>query len=165
MSVVSDYAELREFLKNEFNFDDREDVHEKVLSIIGYFSEAGFVTQSVSGGYKLTKRGFGKMPIWAALAKTFIESYWIAAMAMGIGRKKAGTGDALLKRISYMGKRYHKLGTIEHIESLSQINFKNAVTLINKKILKTADGSGDDRHDFEEISQFTKRLYNFSHYG
>jgi len=165
-SIISDYAFLKNLFKNEFIFDQKEDLQEKTISLTEYFLDSAFLSRSNrNGGYKITKLGFNKLPIWAALAKTFLESYWIAAKSMSQQKLiDSNTGD-LLKNMNYLGKRFHKLGVIDHVGALSELNFKNAISFINSDILKLpVDSKEGNPHDFERLRQFSQRLYKLSHY-
>ena len=137
------------------------------MEIIEYFLDSGFLVRSDGEkGCKITRQGFDKLPIWASLSKTFIESYWITAKAMAQEKSRSISTENLLKKISYLGKRYHRLGVIEHAGSLSRINYKNAIALINRKIMNaTANPGNRDHQAFESLSHLSKRLYDFSQYG
>ena len=68
--------------------------------------------------------------------------------------------------MNYLGKRFLKLGTIEYMGALSQINFKNAINFINKNVQNTSENSEIDQFDsLEDLSQLSKKLYNFSHFN
>jgi len=68
--------------------------------------------------------------------------------------------------MNYLGRRFHKLGVIDHIGALSQLSFKNAMGYINKNILGVAKNVEQDPSlPIENLSQFTKRLHDLSHYG
>ena len=164
--IISDYAFLKNLFKNEFVFDDEESLQEKVISLTGYFLDATFLSRSEeNGGYKITKLGFNKLPIWAALTKTFLESYWIAVKSISQQQNKGGKREDLLKSMNYLGRRFHKLGVIDHIGALSELNFKNAMNFINKDILKVKISSEEDNsHALERLSQLGQRLYELSHY-
>jgi glycerol-3-phosphate O-acyltransferase len=165
-SLVSDYIFLKHLFKNEFVFEEGEDAHEKVISLVDYFLGCSFLEKSEGNrGYKITKLGFDKLPIWAALAKTFVESYWIAAKSMGQAQKiKEGKSGDPVKTADDFGKRLYKLGVIDHIGSLSQINYKNAISLIKETILNASGDSDDPACTLERISELSKKLYEFSHY-
>ena len=165
-SIISDYAFLKNLFKNEFFVDDKENLQEKVISLIEYFLDSTFLSQSNGdGGYKITKLGYNKLPIWAALAKTFLESYWIAAKSMSQQKNKDGKIEDLLKNMNYLGKRFHKLGVIDHIGALSELTFKNAISYINHDILNLqVDIKEDSPHDYERLPQLSQRLYRLSHY-
>ena len=165
-SIISDYTFLKNLFKNEFVFVDDEGSQEKIISLTGYFLDSNFLSRSEgNGGYKITKLGFNKLPIWAALAKTFLESYWISVKSISQQKNKGGKREDLLKNMNYLGKRFHKLGVIDHIGALSELNFKNAINFINKDILKVQISSEEDNsHALERLSQFGQRLYELSHY-
>jgi glycerol-3-phosphate O-acyltransferase len=166
-SVISDYSFLKNLFKKEFVFEEKEDMREKVISAIEYFLDSGSLSQSEeSGGYEITKLGFDRLPIWASLAKTFLESYWIAVKAIIQQRSKGDKKGNLLKNMDYLGKRFHKLGVIDHIGALSQLNYKNAVSFVEKDIINPQEISGEDYSGaLERLSQLSQKLYNFSHYG
>jgi glycerol-3-phosphate O-acyltransferase len=165
-SIISDYAFLQNLFKNEFFIDEKEDLQKKVSSLIEYFLDSNFLSQSNGDeGYKITKLGFNKLPIWAALAKTFLESYWIAAKSMSQQKNKDGKIEDLLKNMNYLGKRFHKLGVIDHIGALSELTFKNAISYINHDILNLhEDIKEDGPHEYERLPQLSQRLYTLSHY-
>ena len=165
-SIISDYAFLKNLFKNEFVLDEREGLQERVTSLVEYFLDSAFLSRSEgNGGYKIAKLGFDSLPIWAALAKTFLESYWIAARSISQQKTKGGKRGDLLKNMNYLGRRFHKLGLIEHIGALSQFNFKNAISFINEDILNFQENSEEDRsHALERLSQLGQRLYELCHY-
>ena len=166
-SIISDYCYLKDIFDNEFIFEP-ENLKEKIRSRIQYFLNIKFIAESESGeAYKITKLGFDKLPIWAAMTKTFLESYWIAAKTMSQRHDSGKKGESLLKDMNYMGRRYHKLGVVDHIGALSQINFKNAVDYINKNIINAQKDSGDmeNQDTLKELTLISKKLYEMSHYG
>ncbi|MFC1862717.1 1-acyl-sn-glycerol-3-phosphate acyltransferase [Thermodesulfobacteriota bacterium] len=166
-SVISDYLFLKDLFENEFVFGQDEKHTGKILSIIQYFQESGFlIYSSKDAGYKLTKLGFDKLPAWAALVKTFLESYWIAAKVIGKQADNREKLPGLLKSMSYLGKQYHKLGVVDHIGALSQMNFRNAIRYIDQHILDDHVRANHYQVDQgQNLTQFTTRLYNLSHFG
>jgi glycerol-3-phosphate O-acyltransferase len=164
--IISDYIYLDNLFSNEFVSDDM-DPEKKVHNIINYFVKTGLLSYSDDNeGYKITKSGFDNLPIWASLAKTFIESYWISSVIMNQPEEKRGSGEILLKNMAYHGKRYHKMGVVEHIGSLSRLNFQNAITFINKNIINRSDSDKTDQHpSFADLTSFSKKLYDLIHYG
>jgi glycerol-3-phosphate O-acyltransferase len=165
-SIIADYAFLKNLFKNEFIFDENERVKERVISIIEYFHDSAFLFRSEeSGGYKITKLGFDKLPIWASLVKTFLESYWVAVQAISQQQTKGNKRGDLSKNMNYLGKRFHKLGVIDHIGALSQLTYKNAMSFVNEDILTIQDLSEKDRsHALDRLSQLRQRIYELSHY-
>jgi glycerol-3-phosphate O-acyltransferase len=117
-----------------------------------------------NGGFRLTKLGFDKLQIWAGLAKTFLESYWIATSAFIQHKKKGAKKGDLLKNMNYVGLRFHKLGLIDHVEAISQLNFKNAIKFLDKYGEGAADSEGAQKVAAERLSRLSQRLYELSHY-
>ncbi len=165
-SVFSDYAFLKDLFKSEFVFDDEERPEEKVASVIEYFVSSAFLRPSEqNGGYRITKLGFDKLPIWAALAKTFLESYWIAAKSMAQAKSKGSKRGDILKNMDYLGKRFHKSGLIDHVGALSRLNYKNAMIFINENVLTSSKNTGEDpTQALLRLSRLGQRLYELSHY-
>lgn len=166
--IISDYAFLKNLFKNEFVFEEKEDLQESVNTVIEYFLDSNFLSRSheVNGGYTINKLGFDKLPIWAALAKTFLESYWIAVKSMSQQKtKRVKTEEDLLKKMNYLGRRFHKLGVIDHIGALSQLNFRNAIIFIDQEIRDAQKSAEeDDSLILERLSQIGQRIYELSHY-
>ena len=163
-TILTDYAFMKGLLKTEFLFDEEEKEEEKVRSLLDYFLEASLISVSEEkNAFKITKMGFDKLPIWASLTKTFMESYWIATKAMGQQKNLALKDDALLKKMSYLGKRFHKLGVVEHVGALSKLNFTNAVAVIKRDFLRRRPHK--EQEPLEVLSQLSQRIYELSRYG
>lgn len=165
-SIFADCAFLREILGNEFVFDRQKDMRENTGDAIRYFVESSFILDSPQeGGYRITKLGFEKLPIWAGLAKTFLESYWIAAKAVGQAKDGAVGEEEALTRMDYLGKRFYRLGVVEHVGALSRLHFKNAFALFHGNNDEAERGDDTRPDPSERLSQVTQRLYALSHYG
>lgn len=166
-SVISDYDFLRNLLSYEFIFESGINNRKKVLMVIDFFIDSGLLTPSRENTrYRITKLGFDRLPMWAALTKTFIESYWITARFLGQKTDTTESIDTLIKRINYFAKRYHRMGIVEHIGAISRFSFKNAIEFINQNVLND-DKSPENQvgPDFEDLSKLSKRLYDLSQYG
>ncbi|MBW2028415.1 MAG: 1-acyl-sn-glycerol-3-phosphate acyltransferase [Deltaproteobacteria bacterium] len=164
-SIVSDYALLRYLLQNEFLFDETEELEANVSSLLQYFLESSLVAESGNQSFRITKLGFDRLPMWAALAKTYLESYWIAFRSVSKYKDGKGKKSELLKHMGYLGKRFYKLGLIEDIGALSQINFTNAMSFINTHILKAQDTETGGPEGPDRVLELSQKLYEFSHYG
>ncbi len=162
-SIVEDYEFMEKLFRNEFIFENQEDPGQRVNAVLGDFEGAGFLSRSDGRSFRVTKRGFDKLRIWAALVKTFLESYWVAAKTMSQEMAQGKEGNPL-KRMDYLGRRFHKLGVIDHIGALSQPNFKNALRFINEDILKPKEPAEGPAQTAERLTQLSQRLYALSHY-
>ncbi len=163
--ILSVFSFLRETFISEFLFDTDQSEEEKAASILEYFKGEGFLKDSEGGGYRITKSGFDNLPSWAALAKTFIESYWIASNVILQTKDEKLKGDNLIKQTISMGNKYYKSGVIDHIGAVSRINFLNAVNHVNKVILPDTNESGDKTKDYDKLSEFIKKLHILSDLG
>lgn len=160
-SVTACHDFLKKTFGKEFIFNSKVNTSEKVASIIDYFTEEGFIKESDTGeGFSITKSGFDKLPAWAALAKTFIESYWTAADVIYKNRSEKLSGENLLKKIGTAGNKYYKSGVIDHIGSISRLNFRNAVAFINRNVLLSEDSEGNSIQDYDSLSEFSGRLHD-----
>jgi glycerol-3-phosphate O-acyltransferase len=163
-TIVADYTFMKNLLKTEFLFDEEEKEDERVRSILDYFLEAFFVSASTEkDAFKITKMGFDKLPTWASLTKTFLESYWIATKAMGQQKNLALKEEALLKKMTYLGKRFHKLGVVDHVGALSKLNFTNAASVIKRDFLRRRPHK--EQEPLEVLSQLSQRIYELSRHG
>jgi len=165
-AILADYSFMKKIFKNEFVYDEEQDLREKINWVTAYFLDSSFITQhDANGGYKVTRLGFDKLPIWAGLAKTFLESYWVATRSFLQQENKARNMDKLLKHMNYLGLRFHKLGLIDHVEAISQLSFKNALSAIKEDTSRAQGESGEDRSQARErLAQLSQRLYELSRY-
>lgn len=163
-SILTDYDFLKNLFRNEFIYNEDEETSTEVNRITDYFQEKLFIARAGNGGYTLTRLGFDQLPIWAALVKTFLESYWIAARSFIQQEKSSKKGD-VLKNMDYMGRRFHKLGLIDHMEAISRLSFKNAIRIINEDILKGMEKSDEGtRQTQNRLGRLSHQLYELSHY-
>ena len=165
--IINDYAFLKNLFKNEFVLDEKKDLREEVNTKIDFFLDSNFLSKSheVNGAYAITKLGFDTLPIWAALAKTLLESYWIAVKSISQQKYKRAKTETLLKKMDYLGRRFQKLGIIDHIGALSQPNFKNAISFINQEIRDAQKNAEEDYSlVLETLSDLEQRIYELSHY-
>ena len=161
-AILSDYIFLSDLLKNEFILAEGAQ-DQKIRDIIKTFHEAAYVEPVVSSeGYRVSKRGFSHLPIWANLAKTFLESYWIAFKSINLEQKAGPKKEKLLRHMDYVGKRYFKLGVIDHIGAISQINFNNALSLIHEFKVRNDELNGEKQVAQEALLETSQRIYELS---
>jgi len=164
--ILKDYDFVKKLFRYEFIYDVGITSQEEIDDVAAYFSNVSYITwDHADAGYRLTRLGFDKLPIWAALIKTFLESYWVATRSI-IAEEKGGRKQSdLLKNMNYLGQRYHKLGVIEHLEAVSRLSFKNAIRIVKEDVLTDEEKSEEDRtRARERLSKFSQRLHDLSHY-
>jgi len=163
-TLLTEYQFLRDTFKNEFVYSEDGNSRAEVEAAVAYFQDLGLLKRS-DGGYRLSKLGFDTLPFWAALAKTFLEAYWIATLSFIQRKDRARTSVELLKNMTYLGIRFNKLGLIEHEEAISQVTFKNAIRFVNDEVLRIRRSSKEDREQaWEKLSRFSQKLYDLAHY-
>jgi glycerol-3-phosphate O-acyltransferase len=163
--VLADYNFLRELFENEFIFDQEKALHEEIKNPAGYFIERDLIKEA-DGGYKTTRRGFDELPMWAALAKTFLESYWIGASSFIQKEKGNIKRTDLLKNMSIRGHKYFKMGLIDHREAISQITFNNAIKFFNeRKLKKRKQSEQPSQTALEWATHLSKKINEMAQYG
>ncbi len=164
--ILDDYKFMKKTFKNEFIYNEEKEIGEIINEVISYFLVSSFITQNdTNGGYTITRLGFDKLPIWAGLAKTFLESYWIATQSVIQMENKTIKKGNLLKNMSHMGLRFHKQGILEHLEAVSQLNFENALKFMRTDNLLGREEIGMDQAQVQDrLHQLSQRLYALSQY-
>ena len=70
----------------------------------------------------------------------------------------------LLNNMSQLGLRYYKIGFIDHVEGVSQINFENALRTIREEISTLKASDGDESKVQEGLIELAQKLHNLAHY-
>jgi glycerol-3-phosphate O-acyltransferase len=162
--ALSVFSFLSNTFASEFLFDSALKPAERFNSVTASYIEKGFITDiRETCRFRVTRAGFDRLPSIAALAKTFIESYWVAANVIMKEKDTKISGENLLKEIISTGKKYYNSGVIDHIGSVSRVNYQNAVSYINKNIL-SAERAKTEIIITEDntLSGFIKKLHSFS---
>jgi glycerol-3-phosphate O-acyltransferase len=165
-TLVSDCDFMRNLLKNEFFFNGSDSLKQSILPALDCLLEASFISRAgANGGFKISKLGFDKLPIWSGILKTFLESYWIVTRSLGQRKNAELKEEAVLKKVGYLGRRFYKLGVVEHTEALSRLNFANALAFVQKDVLSRKELERDAEAAFDKLSRITQRIYELSHQG
>lgn len=161
--LAEDHAFLQQLFSNEFVFDEAKDSRSKVLGALGYFLEQGFVSRSGGGSWRITKLGYEKLAMWASLAKTFVESYWIAVRSAGVRKPDNRKAEERVRDAMVLGKRLYKSGAVDHIAALSPLNFLNAAAYIHKELHGRSSRFGDSGP--ERLTRLGHKLHEMAHYS
>ncbi len=162
-TLVSDCDFMKDLLKNEFFFNGTEALKQSILPVVDDFLESSFLSRAGGNdGFKITKLGFEKLPVWSGLIKTFLESYWIAARCLAQRKNADMKEEALLKKMNYLGRRFYKLGVVEHVEAISKLNFANAFAFVHKEVLNHKQMANNPDLAFENLFRITQKIYELS---
>ncbi len=167
--IYEDVAFLRDLFKNEFVYDQEEDIRSEIRRALDYFLNAFYIMKDDRGrqGYMLSRRGYDELPVWANLSKTFLESYWVAVRTYlqkgDMPKKKADQ----IKHIRQLGEQYHRLGFIDHTEGISRISFENATRLIHGTVSNVNVNSDEKSAEVEmeeNLRKLNQRIHDLSNY-
>ncbi|MBW1819625.1 MAG: 1-acyl-sn-glycerol-3-phosphate acyltransferase, partial [Deltaproteobacteria bacterium] len=145
--IKEDFRFLKALLEKEFVYEDRDFSESELNATLDYFEKASLLKRTAEQSkIEVTRLGYDKLPIWAALVKTFLESYWVTTRVL-LQREKEGSakGNAL-KQIDYQAQRFLKLGLIDHREAISKVNFTNSLGYFDEKMLDQ-DKAPDEKSD------------------
>lgn len=140
--LKKDYLLLSDIFKHEFICSS--DLEEEVERAIRYFSKKKFIVVK-NDAFSLTRSGINSLTLWSELIRTYIESYWIALKSFGRLRGRRIREREILKSMKMEGEDLYKLKIIRHLDSVSYVTFKNALTYIRENI------SSEDSHHFSQL--------------
>jgi glycerol-3-phosphate O-acyltransferase len=145
--VIKEYAFLTDLFKNEFVLEENQKIEAEVTAILQEFLQEKLIQQHDEAYVTPTRLGLDQLPVWGNQIKSFLESYWIVARVLldekGVRVKKSER----LKNIQNLALKYQKIGIITCRESLSEINFKNALGFFEEKMQRDASGKASDDKD------------------
>lgn len=160
-SDLSDgFGFLRDFFKNEFAYDmDRPPEFFVQKNIKAFIEEAILIPHpTLPDTYNLTASGFRKLKLFAAFLRPYFESYWITLnFFMRYPRNFVDTKDRL-KKIQSMGQRMLKKKEVEFPESLSRVNYDNAVDCFIQSGVRGMEDEERIRYYAEAIRRYRSRL-------
>ncbi|MEW6664307.1 MAG: 1-acyl-sn-glycerol-3-phosphate acyltransferase [Thermodesulfobacteriota bacterium] len=164
-ALLDDCAFLENLFRHEFVPQVPRSPQDSVGTVMDYFMEQAWVTRiGEPESFRVTKSGYEQLSIWAGLARTFVESYWIAAKSMSLRGYRLEKRDRQLKHMAYLGKRLYKSGAVDHVAALSPLNFQNALSFIQKDLLAGGGPAAKDPASAQEkLTRLGQRLYEFLH--
>ncbi len=154
------YGFLQEFFENEFSHDVENPPEYFVQKNIEAFVDDAILMPhpTIPDAYNLTSAGFRKLKLFAAFLKTYFESYWITLnFFMRYPRDFVEAKDRL-KKIQSMGNRMLKKQEVERPESLSRLNYKNAVDYFTSHGIKGAEDEAEIQHHADAIRRYLNLL-------
>ncbi len=150
------YKFLSEFFQKEFFHDPDKTaeyyVHKNIKSFI---DDAILIPHpSLPDTYNITSAGFRKLKLFADFLTTYFESYKIALNFFTRYPKNFVEAKDRVRKIASMGNRMFKKKEISRFESLSRINFKNAMDFFSSHGIR---GSEDE----EKIEFYNEKIRNY----
>jgi len=162
-TLEDDYGFLKSVFNKEFIVETGPDDRTRVKKVLSDFLEAKLITEEPAvEGYRISRLGYDRLPVWSRFAKTFLEAYWIAVQTLlQEGRKPGKKGDEL-KTMKFMGMKYYKLGVIAHAESVSQLTFSTAIDRLTEELRRDKDAPQETPAEEERLKEIGLRLYEMA---
>jgi glycerol-3-phosphate O-acyltransferase len=137
----NEYRFFQNFFRHEFAYDqDRSAEYLVRKTLKAFIDEAALIPhQTLPDTYNVTSAGYRKLRLFAAFLKPFFESYWIVLnhlMRQSADLERGRKNE--LKKITSRGERMLKAHQIERKESLSEVNYKNALAFFSEKGIKSS---------------------------
>ena len=132
--LIETYEFLQNFFIDEFSYDDEKTCSEHIAISIKAFMEEGVLVPhpDVSDTFNLTSEGFRKLRSFAVFLRPFMESYKVALLYFEKYPKDKHDDKERIKKIQATGLKMYKRQDIFLKESLSKINYINAVSFFIK---------------------------------
>ncbi len=154
------YKFLQEFFENEFIFDPEQPVEIIVRKNLKSFIDDAIIMPhpALPDTYNLTSAGFRKLNLFAGFLAPYFEAYWVVLNFIRRYTKQSifDVKD-YIKKIESMGTRMYKRNEIQRRESLSRINYKNAVTFFTSHGLINPESDRDKIEFYKKVIQEYRR--------
>ncbi|MCG6894407.1 MAG: 1-acyl-sn-glycerol-3-phosphate acyltransferase [Desulfobacteraceae bacterium] len=154
--LYESYRYLREYFKDEFAYDvDQPPEYFVRKNIKAFIDDAVLMPHpTLPETYNLTSAGFRKLKLFCEFLQSYFESYLITLQYFKNAPPDAKNGKEQLKKIVSTGNRMYKLEEIERKESLSEINYRNAVKFFSSRGISS-------RKDADLIESYTRATQRY----
>jgi glycerol-3-phosphate O-acyltransferase len=154
------YTFLRSFFKYEFAYNlDLKPEYFVRKSIKTFINDAILVPhQTMPDTYNMTSAGLRKLKSIAKFLKTYFESYWIVLSTFKKYAANDLGGKDRLKKIQAKGSRMYKRKEIDLPESLSKINYDNAINYFTTHDIKGSEDAERIAYYEDIIQKYLKLL-------
>jgi glycerol-3-phosphate O-acyltransferase len=133
--ILADVAFLRDFFRQEFVFLPEEDVEGRIGRILKRMMERGLV-RSMGHGFAALAGRRPDLVTFARLIQSYFESYFVVGSSLKAIANRRLSERRFLWSVRLTAHRFYQTGKIRLPESLSQVNFGNAIQyLVDQKIV------------------------------
>ena len=161
LEMNEQYVFLQTLFQREFFLDIDQSPEHFIETNLRIFIDSAIISPhySLPDTYNITSEGFRKLRLFAGFVMTYFESYWIVLKYLGNApekskRSKEQRRKEAVKKISAIGNRLHKTDQIQRTESLSGINYKNALEVF-------ASEGMEHSGDFQKIAVYEKQIKKY----
>ncbi|HDQ04766.1 MAG TPA: hypothetical protein ENN23_09450 [Deltaproteobacteria bacterium] len=131
--IMADYKFLKKLLWNEFIFDEKTDDVDEVNNVLEYLFQRKMIKaeEREDGAWiEIKGRGRMKLKFFAGLIHNYLESYWIVIRSCYYLKKSIIEEKEWHKKIRSLGNRLYRKGEVLRMESLSHVNYINAIRFL-----------------------------------
>jgi glycerol-3-phosphate O-acyltransferase len=150
----NEYQFFQDFFKYEFAFDlDRPPVHYVRKTIKSFIDDALLMPHpTIPDSYQITSSGYRKLKLFAAFLNPYFQSYSVVLCFLRTNRKEKLDIKDKLKKIQNLGLQMVKNKEIDLIESVSKVNYANALSYFSANGIKNHENEARITH-FETVIQ------------
>ncbi|HPA15449.1 MAG TPA: 1-acyl-sn-glycerol-3-phosphate acyltransferase [Desulfobacterales bacterium] len=158
--LFSSYAFLQEFFKYEFAYDiDRTPEYFVRKTVKSFINDAILIPHpTLPDTYNVTSLGYRKLKLFSSFLKTYFESYWIVLNFLMKQPKNPINKKERLKKIQAKGARMYKNREIDRNESLSKINYENAMEFFNTHEVKSLEDTAPIHFYADAIKRYMSHM-------
>jgi len=158
--LLPGYTFLQEIFKNEFAYDTEKEPDFFVHNNIEAFMNLGIITaiEAEPGAYSILTSGIERLQHFSGFLKPYFESYKIVLRFFTYNPKNSIAAKDRLKKIMSLGKRMYKEQRVERYESLSKINYENAVSFFLTHGVKGSESTESIELYSSEIEKYLTLL-------
>lgn len=159
--IHASYQFLKDLFENEFVFDPDQPVEYLVRKNLKAFIDDAIVMPhpSLPDTYNLTSLGFRKLNLFAAFLIPYFESYWIVLnFYIKYTRQSILDTRDYMNKIQSLGNRMYKRKEVARKESLSKVNYQNAVTFFTSHGLRNPEQDQEKIDFYSDIIQRYRRF-------
>jgi len=136
------FCRQQDFFINEFSCDRDISSERQVRKTIKVFINEAIIIPhaTLPDTYNLTSAGFRKLKRYAAFLQSYFESYWVVLQYFRSPTKAPKDAKDRIRKIQSLGNKMYRKEEIERKESLSKINYINAVDYFRSIGIDDSDG-------------------------
>ncbi len=145
-SIISEYEKIRDSFIKDFVYADFMYDGSNVYDLaINHFDEEKIISAD-SKGISYSDDGAEKLKFFAGMIQDYIESYLVVLTAMSDSDNSGMSRKEFVSEVRKTGTRMYHLNLIQCSESLSIINYNNAIDRFIEAGLLAGDGEGKKSH-------------------
>ena len=133
--LLEDVSFLKDFFQQEFVFPPDEDLEPRTRRTLERMMARNLV-RSVNGGFSVPSGRRQELLFLARLLQSYFESYFVVGSSLKAIANRRLSQRMFMWRVRFTGYRFYQTGKIQLPESLSHVNYANAIQyLVDQKII------------------------------